>query len=175
MSEEPKEFRSVPVDPNQRGIRKKLSMVQSFAVALASRNLTNKKINQPIKQLRVLSCFGNQDSGGILPPCEYLKRSDIDKTKHICGGCGCGDRKQTFLVAKSDEYSKLDYPKLACPLQMPGFTDYIVSSPDEAEEPVTRKYYIENIEYEEVQKVSVVIGEEPENKEIPEELPKTES
>lgn len=175
MEDNKPKFRRTPVDPNQRGLKKALSMVQSFAVALASRNLNNKKINKPIKQLRVLSCFGNENVGGELPQCEHLEQSEIDPTKHICGGCGCGDKKNTFLVAKSDEYSKLDYPKLACPLQMPGFTDYIVSSPDEAEEPVTRKYYIENIEYEEVQKVSVVIGEEPENKEIPEELPKTES
>jgi len=172
MSEEPKQFRSVPIDPNQRGIKKKLSMVQSFAVALASRNLTNKKINQPIKQLRVLSCFGNQEHGGILPPCEHLQQSETDKTKHICGACGCGDRQNTWLVQHSDEYGKLDYPKLACPLEMPGFTNYLVSTPDESEEPVTRKYYIENIEYEEVQKVSVVIGEEPE---VVEESSNTES
>ena len=43
---------------------------------------------------------------------------------------------------------------------MPGFTNYVVSTPDEAEEPVTRKHYIENIDYDKVQNVSVIIGEE---------------
>ena len=154
------QFRKVPIDPNKRGIKKKLSMVQSFAVALASRNLTNRKINKPIKQLRVLSCFGNMENGGELPPCEYLMESETGEGKHYCGACGCGDNKRTWLVAEADEYSKLDYPKVACTIQMPGFTNYVVSSPDEAEEPVTRKYYIENISYDEVQKVSVAIGEE---------------
>tara|TARA_R110002020_G_scaffold274194_2_gene489313 strand:- start:522 stop:674 length:153 start_codon:yes stop_codon:yes gene_type:complete len=45
---------------------------------------------------------------------------------------------------------------------MPGFSNYLVSTPDEAEEPVTRKYYIENMDYEDVQKVEVKIGEKPE-------------
>ena len=157
-------FRKVPVDPNQRGIRKKLSMIQNFAMALASRNLNNKKINTPIKQLRVLSCFGNQDDGGILPPCEHLMESETGEGKHYCGACGCGDRKGTWLIQQADDYSKLDYPKVACPLQMPGFSNYLVSNPDEADEPVTRKYYIENMDYELVQKVSVKIGEQVEEK-----------
>ena len=165
------EFRKVPADPNQRGLKRKLSMIQSFASALASRNISNKKINKPIKQLRVLSCFGNQKDGGILPPCEHLMDSDVQEGKNYCGACGCGDKKMTWLMQESDEYSKLDYPKVACPLQMPGFTNYIVSTPDEAEEPVTRKYYIENMDYEDVKRVPVTIGEKP----IEEETPKTES
>jgi len=180
--EEESQFRKVPIDPNKRGIKKKLSMVQSFAVALASRGMSNRKINAPIKQLRVLSCFGNQEQGGILPPCEHLQTSAIDKSKNICGACGCGDRPNTWLVQHSDEYGKLDYPQLACPLNMPGFTNYLVSSSDEAEEPVTRKYYIENIEYTDVQRTPVTIGEEPDtppdmppNAENLEESPKTES
>ncbi len=160
MEENKPKFRSTPVDPNQRGIKKAFSMVQNFAIALTSRSLNNKKINKPIKQLRVLSCFGNENIGGELPPCEHLKQSKIDPTKYICGGCGCGDRKQTFLMAESDEYSKLDYPKVACPIQMPGFTNYVVSTSDEAEEPVTRKHYIENIDYKDINGVPVVVGEE---------------
>ena len=158
-------FRKVPVDPNQRGFKKKLSMIQNFAMALASRNLNNKKINTPIKQLRVLSCFGNENDGGILPPCEHLMDSETGEGKNFCGACGCGDRKGTWLIQEADEYSKLDYPKVACPLQMPGFSNYLVSNPDEADEPVTRKYYIENMDYQLVQKVSVKIGEQPEETE----------
>lgn len=155
-------FRKVPVDPNQRGLKKKLSMIQSFAVALSSRNLNNKKINKPIKQLRVLSCFGNQNTGGVLPPCEHLMDSDVQEGKNYCGACGCGDRKGTWLIQEADDYSKLDYPKVSCPLSMPGFTNYVISTPDEGEEPVTRKYYIENLDYELVQKVPVKIGEQEE-------------
>tara|TARA_R100000315_G_C5231488_1_gene142491 strand:+ start:1676 stop:2197 length:522 start_codon:yes stop_codon:yes gene_type:complete len=162
-------FRKVPVDPNKRGIKKKLSMIQSFAVALASRNINNKKINTPIKQLRVLSCFGNQNTGGVLPQCEHLLDSDVQEGKKYCGACGCGDRKGTWLIQEADEYSKLDYPKVSCPLQMPGFTNYLVSTPDEAEDPVTRKYYIENMDYSLVQQVPVRIGEAPPP---PEEEPK---
>jgi hypothetical protein len=163
MSEESKnmKFRSVSVDPNKRGIKKKLSMIQSFAVALASRNFNNKKINTPVKQLRVLSCLGNIEHGGNLPPCEHLKDSETKEGMKFCGACGCGDKKTTWLIQEADNYSKLDYPKVACPLQMPGFANYVVSDPDEAEEPVTRKYYIENLEYEVVQKVPVRIGEQP--------------
>jgi hypothetical protein len=160
MSEGNIEFRKVPINPNHRGIKRKLSMIQSFASALASRNINNKKINKPIKQLRVLSCFGNENSGGIIPPCEHLQESETEG-KNICGACGCGDRKNTWLISESDEYSKLDYPKVGCPLQMPGFSNYLVSTPDEADEPVTRKYYIENMDYQLVQKVPVQIGVRP--------------
>ena len=163
------EFRKVPVDPNKRGLKRKLSMVQNFASALASRSINNKKINEPVKQLRVLSCFGNEKNGGILPPCEHLMDSDVEEGKNYCGACGCGDKKRTWLVKEADEYSKLDYPKVACPLQMPGFSNYLISTPDEAEEPVTRKHYIENMDYQDVQKVSVKIGEQSE------EEPKSES
>ena len=45
---------------------------------------------------------------------------------------------------------------------MPGFTNYLVSTSDESEEPVTRKYYIENIDYENIQKLNVEIGTEEE-------------
>ena len=165
MSEEKKSaevnFRKVPVDPNKRDIKRKLSMIQSFASSLASRNFNNKKINEPIKQLRVLSCFGNQDSGGILPPCEHLMESETGKGKHVCGACGCGDRKGTWLIQEADDYSKLDYPKVVCPLNMPGFINYEHSEPDEANEPVTRRYYIEEMTDEEVTKIEVTVPDPP--------------
>jgi len=137
----------------------KVSMVKSFASAVASRGLTNKKTTKPIKQLRVLSCFGD---GKELPPCEYLRKSDVQDGKFYCGGCGCGDKPGTWLLSDGDEYSKLDYPRLNCPLQMPGFTNYEQSQPDESVEPVTRRYYIENISYDEVEKVPVSMPDMPE-------------
>lgn len=90
-----------------------------FAASLASRGMSNKKIDTETKQLRVLSCFGN---GNILP-CPYIQLSKNEKN-HYCGHCGCGDHKHTWLIADSNEYSKLDYPKLHCPMKMPGFSNY---------------------------------------------------
>jgi len=142
-------FRTVNQIPQENGILNKMSMVKSFASAMASRGINNKKTSIPVKQLRVLSCFGNTDRGGELPPCEHLKQSQTPG-KHFCGGCGCGDKPHTWLMAKESEYSKLDYPNLNCPLNMPGFTNYKQSEPDEANEPITRRYYIENIDFNEI-------------------------
>ena len=142
-------------------IRKGFGMAKSYAQALVSRGFSNKKTDPYTKKLRVLSCFGNKNIGGDLPPCEHLKESKT-KGKFYCGGCGCGDRKGTWLISESEEYSKLDYPNLKCPLNMPGFSDYKVSSPEEAIIPVTRRYYIENIEESEVDKINVTINEIPE-------------
>lgn len=144
------------------GVSKKIGMVKSYALSLASRGISNKKIDNATKQLRVLSCFGNQSNGGILPPCDYLRTSSTDG-KHFCGGCGCGDKEGTWLIAESDKYSKLDYPKVSCPLEMPGFTSYTESNPDESIDPITRKYYIENIDSSEVEKIKVIIGEPKES------------
>jgi hypothetical protein len=135
-------------------------MVQSFASAIASRGITNKKIDKFEKKLRVLSCFGNAHSGGQLPPCEHLRKSSTEG-KYFCGGCGCGDKPMTWLLAEGDKYSKLDYPKLQCPLKMPGFSNYEKSTEDEAIPPITRRFYIENMPQEEVEKVSVTTPEMP--------------
>lgn len=144
-------------------LSKRIGMVQSFATALASRGLSNTKVNKPAKQLRVLSCFGNQHQGGELPACEHLKESNTPG-KYFCGGCGCGDKPHTWLMADGEEYSKLDYPKLNCPLNMPGFTNYQPSKPDEANEPITRRHYIENMDYGLVAGVPVTL---PEKKQAP--------
>jgi hypothetical protein len=141
----------------QNPVADKVSMVQNFASAIASRGIANEKVSIPVKQLRVLSCFGSMKQGGELPPCEHLKPS-ATAGKFICGGCGCGDRKGTWLVTDGDEYSKLDYPKLSCPLQMPGFSNYKKSDPSEGEAPITRRYYIEkNINYKDLEKISVTV------------------
>ena len=77
------------------------------------------------------------------------------------GGCGCGDRQGTWLVANGNDYSKLDYPKLNCPINMPGFTNYTPSKPDEAVSPITRKYYIENVSFEDLNNIPVTLPEMP--------------
>lgn len=147
-------------------LQQKLTMMQSFAMAIASRGFNDEKVNKPVKQLRVLSCFGNQAQGGVLPPCEHLKQS-AEPGKHYCGGCGCGDKKGTWLISEGDEYSKLDYPKLACPLQMPGFTNYEKAKPDEGVPPITRRFYIEQLPYAEINKIPVTTHEFPRNAEAP--------
>lgn len=145
----------------KKTLKDKIGMVGSFAAAMASRGLANNKIDTKTKKLRVISCFGNQEYGGELPPCEYLRKSKVNGNKSYCGGCGCGDRKQTWLIAEGDEYSKLDYPKVSCPLNMPGFTNYEKSSPDEAKSPITRRYYIEQMDMKDVEKVQVTINGAP--------------
>jgi hypothetical protein len=155
------EFKSeTNTQQTQNILSRKIGMIQSFATALTSRGLSNNKVNKPTKQLRVLSCFGNKHLGGELPPCEHLKESSTPG-KHFCGGCGCGDKPHTWLMSEGQEYSKLDYPKLVCPLNMPGFTNYQPSKPDEAQEPITRRYYIENLDYNIVANVPVTLPETP--------------
>ena len=149
------------VEPEESGgfsLRSRLGMVQKYAMSLRSRGFRNKKTSKSTKQLRVLSCFGDQHVGGELPPCEHLSESKTEG-KYFCGGCGCGDRKATWLISDGDEYSKLDYPKLQCPLQHPGFTNYRPSHSSEAEEPVSRKHYMENISYKDLEKVPVTTPE----------------
>ena len=149
-------FRQQEVKPMD-GIGNKVSMVQNFASAIVSRGISNNKVSLPVKQLRVMSCFGNMKQGGELPPCEHLKPS-VTAGKFFCGGCGCGDRKGTWLVSDGDEYSKLDYPKLSCPLNMPGFSNYKKSDASEGEAPITRRYYIENnITYKDLEKIPVTV------------------
>jgi hypothetical protein len=160
-------FRPGEIATPESALKQKLTMMQSFAMAIASRGINNQKVTKPIKQLRVLSCFGNKNQGGVLPPCEHLKNSSTPG-KHFCGGCGCGDRKGTWLVAEGEEYSKLDYPKLNCPLAMPGFTNYEKSKPEEATMPITRRYYIDQLPYSEIEKISVTTHDLAPNQPNPE-------
>ncbi|HAW82352.1 MAG TPA: hypothetical protein DCX27_23210, partial [Balneola sp.] len=81
--------------------------------------------------------------------------------KYYCGGCGCGDRKATWLNGSEDEYSKLDYPKLECPLKMPGFSNYAISDPDEGVPPITRRYFIENMSDNDINRVVVTVHDPP--------------
>jgi hypothetical protein len=144
-------------DVTKKTLKDRIGMVGSFAMAMASRGLSNNKIDKKTKQLRVLSCHGR----GELPPCEYLRQSKVNPKESFCGGCGCGDRKQTWLVPEGDEYGKLDYPKVSCPLNMPGFTNYEPSDPDESKNPITRRYYIEQMEMKDVENVNVTVNGTP--------------
>ena len=122
----------------------------SFAMAIASRGMSDNKVNIPTKQLRVVSCFGYNDIG----PCEKLKQSKTEN-QYYCGGCNCGDYKHTWLLKGSSEYSKLDYPKLNCPLQMPGFSNYDPNKKN------PRKEKIEKLDPEDLKFVKITIGNLP--------------
>ena len=146
----------------RREVGRQLTLIQSFGVSMASRGVRNKKTDGPTKQLRVLSCFGNQSIGGELVPCQHLMESE-SRGKHYCGKCGCGDRPGTHLVAKGEKYSKLDYPVLSCPLQMPGFSNYEPSVEEEQLPPMSRKAYIDTqLNPADIQKVSVSLPNEDE-------------
>jgi len=129
-----------------------IKKMMMFAASLASRGIGNKKADLETKQLRVVSCFGG---GVIASPCPYLKESS-DKGKHVCGRCGCGDKPHTVLLKDGDEYAKLDYPVLNCPVHMPGFSNYDPNffNPDIKE----RKEQIESLDPESIKFVSVTVG-----------------
>jgi hypothetical protein len=44
---------------------------------------------------------------------------------------------------------------------MPGFTNYQVSKPDEGVPPVTRRWYVEQMNYQDIDKVQVTTHEPP--------------
>ena len=141
---------------------KKLVM---FAASIASRGLNNKSTDLPTKQLRVLSCYGHKDIG----PCPHLAKSS-HSNYHYCSGCGCGDKKHTWLMRGDGEYSKLDYPTLNCPMHMPGFTNYdpnfynnIIRSHKEA---------VENFDPENLQYIQVTVNRNEENEKILDEFNK---
>jgi hypothetical protein len=122
-----------------------LGKAKSFTEAMVSRGLNDKKASPETISLRVLSCHGNPDKN--LPPCP--KRMDSNKfaNSHYCGACGCGDKQLTQLTpfengGKMVEYTKLHYPKVTCPLEMPGFTNY-KSNAESAKTANDRKQFIE--------------------------------
>ena len=130
-----------------------------FAASLVSRGINNTKTDIETKKLRVLSCFGHDE----IPPCPHLKLSK-NKQRHYCGKCGCGDHKHTWLIKNSEEYSKLDYPVLNCPLKMPGFSNYDPNhKPAEIRD---RKEQIEQIDPENLQYIQVTLGASEEKERI---------
>jgi len=143
----------------QNIMKRGFSMLQSFAKSVASRGITNKKADVAVKQLRVLSCFGDESIGGNIERCMELRQSSTPG-KFYCGKCGCGDKPRTWLLSTGEDYSKLDYPKLSCPLQMPGFTNYETHT-----KKGSRKYDIEKYSVDDLANIPVSSPDPPEVKE----------
>jgi hypothetical protein len=142
-----------------------ISKMVMFAASLASRGISSKKIDIPTKQLRALSCFGHDS----IPACPYLMQSK-NKKNHYCGKCGCGDHRHTWLTKESKEYSKLDYPKLNCPVKMPGFTNY---DPNFYNDDIReRKKQIQEFDPSDLHLIQITIGFNPIQEKIQEELDK---
>jgi hypothetical protein len=140
-----------------------LSKIVLFALSVASRGLKNHKTDLPTKQLRYISCYGN----GIIPPCKFLNKSK-DSEHYYCGKCGCGDHKHTWLVREAGEYSKLDYPVISCPLNMPGFSNYDPNFYDK--EDGQRKHDIENLNPATIELVQITVNHSEENERLFEKL-----
>jgi hypothetical protein len=76
-------------------------------------NLSNMKIIR--KRSTVLSYINTSQCSRL----QYVKNRG-----YFCGGCGCGNNDLARLDADSpDEYTKLHYPYLECPLKRSGFSN----------------------------------------------------
>jgi len=136
------------VEVKKAGFLKKAA---TFTQSVASRGLNNRKAEGATIHLRQLSCHG--DPSKKLTPCSERKDSEKFPGSYYCGACGCGDKELTQLVTRKldngeNSYYKLEFPKVHCPLMMPGFTNYVPTTPGVSENP--RKKYIEftnDIEY----------------------------
>ena len=128
-----------------------LKKAATFTQSVTSRGLNNRKAEPATIHLRQLSCHG--DDSKKFPPCSERKNSEKFPGSFYCGACGCGDKELTQLSSRkldNDEnsYFKLEFPKVHCPLMMPGFTNYVPTQAGVSEN--ARKKYIEftnDIEY----------------------------
>jgi hypothetical protein len=100
-----------------------LNKVKSIVNSYASRGITqDKRCDSNTKRIRSISCHGDESLG--IAPCSF-RRISKEEGRYYCGECGCGDRPATWLNSKTPEdYTKLDFPTVVCPLNMPGFTNY---------------------------------------------------
>lgn len=105
-------------------LRNKLAKAWQFADAMRSRGIDNQKVSDEIKDIREISCHGSEELG--LTACSERLNSRKYKDSHYCGACNCGDFWHTQINnLQENHYSKLDYPRVFCPKQMPGFSNYV--------------------------------------------------
>lgn len=102
---------------------RKFTKAWQFADSHVSR-LSGGNVSEEVKDIREISCHGSEDLS--IPPCDGREPSDKFANSYVCGKCGCGDFSHTQLTNLSkDHYSKLDYPRVFCPKNMPGFSNYV--------------------------------------------------
>lgn len=105
-------------------LRNKFTKAWQFADAHLSRGFSNAKVSEEVKDIREISCHGSEDLN--IPPCDGRGDSRKFPGSFVCERCACGDFSHTQLKNLSDShYSKLDYPRIFCPKQMPGFSNYV--------------------------------------------------
>lgn len=135
-----------------------IKKIMMLAMSIASRGIDNKRIDLATKQLRHVSCHGLDN----IIPCHNLVKSKKSNF-YYCNGCGCGDHEHTWLEREEGKYSKLDYPVLNCPLNMPGFTNYDPNSPKDSLE---RKRAIEDLDPEKLKFVQITVSVDLEKEEL---------
>jgi len=91
-----------------------LDQAETFSKSLASRGLDGTKVELTVKNRRVKSCLGTEESKG----CSHVTIEDSGK---YCGLCGCPHTALSRL--DGEPYSKLDFPYLECPLHKDGFSN----------------------------------------------------
>lgn len=92
---------------------------KNFLFAVASRGVTEERVDSATYQARRHSCFGDADND----PCPMLMKNHTTK-KSFCGACGCGETDLAMLDSgDAAAYTKLHYPKLQCPLERTGFSN----------------------------------------------------
>lgn len=136
------------IEIKEAGLIKKAA---TFAESMVSKGINNKKAEPATIHLRQLSCHG--DSNNKFPACSERRDSVKFPGSYYCNACGCGDKELTQLSTRKldngeNAYYKLEFPKVHCPLMMPGFTNYVPTTPGVSEN--GRKKYIEftnGIEY----------------------------
>ena len=93
------------------------------STALDYMNINNsggERVADEIYKIRKQSCFGDPDNN--IKPCEMLVKNGKN---YQCKACGCGANKLAILnTTDDDDYSKLHYPHLECPLAKAGFSNH---------------------------------------------------
>lgn len=121
-------------------LRSRFAKAWHLADSLVSRGLAGATVSEEIKDIREISCHGSLEIG--ITPCEQREPSKKYPQSFICAACNCGDFGHTQLSnIDAEHYSKLDYPRVHCPKQMPGFSNYTPLTISENNE---RKGLIEN-------------------------------
>lgn len=105
-------------------LRNRFAKAWQLADSLVSRGLEGAKVSEEIRDVRDISCHGSEEMA--IEPCPHRLQSKKYKDSFICEACNCGDFSHTQLKnLDENHYSKLDYPRVHCPMQMPGFSNYV--------------------------------------------------